>query len=95
MVERKVPGAIVGAGTVLNARDVDAAVMPVTRASALGLPADRVATVFERPHTEASYLTKEMGHVLARKHARRLRLIGLVLFVVSHAGEIWRAVVGI
>lgn len=62
--------------------DLDRGVMPVSRASALGLPADRVATVFERPHTEANYLTREMGFVLARKHSARLRMIAVVLFAV-------------
>lgn len=61
-------------------RDIDRGDMPVSRASALGLPADRVATVFERPHTEANYLTREMGYVVARKHAARLRVIAVVLF---------------
>jgi len=32
---------------------------------------------FERPHTEENYLTKEMGFVLARKHAAPLRAIAL------------------
>ncbi len=61
-------------------RDIDRGGMPATRASALGLPADRIATVFERPHTEANYLTREMGYVLARKHSARLRVIAVVLF---------------
>jgi DMSO reductase anchor subunit len=61
-------------------RDIDRGTLPATRSSALGLPADRVATVFERPHTEANYLTTEMGYVLARKHARKLRAIALALF---------------
>jgi len=39
----------------------------------------KVAT-FERPHTEANYLTREMGFVLARKHSRKLRAIALLLF---------------
>ena len=43
-------------------------------------PPQRTATVFERPHTEANYLTKEMGFVVARKHARSLRTLSLVLF---------------
>jgi DMSO reductase anchor subunit len=60
--------------------DIDRGGLPATRASALGLPADRAATVFERPHTEASYLTKEMGFVVARKHATKLRKLALVLF---------------
>lgn len=61
-------------------RDIDRGALPATRASALGLPADRVATVFERPHTEANYLTKEMGYVLARKHSLKLRRLALLLF---------------
>ena len=61
-------------------RDIDRGAMPATRASALGLPADRVATVFERPHTEANYLTREMGYVLARKHSTKLRRLALLLF---------------
>lgn len=61
-------------------RDIDRGAMPATRASALGLPADRVASVFERPHTEANYLTREMGYVLARKHSVKLRKLALVLF---------------
>jgi sulfite dehydrogenase (quinone) subunit SoeC len=36
---------------------------------------------FEQPHTEENYLTHEMGFVLARKHARRLRAIAAVLMV--------------
>lgn len=61
-------------------RDIDRGEMPTTRASALGLPANRVVRDFERPHTEANYLTREMGFVVARKHARKLRLIALALF---------------
>jgi len=61
-------------------RDVDRGEMPTTRASALGLPANRTVRDFERPHTEANYLTREMGFVVARKHARKLRFIALVLF---------------
>jgi sulfite dehydrogenase (quinone) subunit SoeC len=37
----------------------------------------------EAPHTEANYLTREMGFVLARRHAARLRRIALVLLVAS------------
>jgi DMSO reductase anchor subunit len=61
-------------------RAIDRGEMPAGRASALGLPADRGVRVFEHPHTEANYLTKEMGFVLARKHARRLRIVAVVLF---------------
>jgi DMSO reductase anchor subunit len=64
---------------------IDTGALPVTRASALGLPADRKPVVFERPHTEANYLTKEMGFVLARKHARALRAVALLLFALVPA----------
>jgi sulfite dehydrogenase (quinone) subunit SoeC len=60
-------------------KTIDAQTLP-SRASALGLSEDKIVTVFERPHTEANYLTKEMGFVLARKHSRRLRIISLFLF---------------
>jgi sulfite dehydrogenase (quinone) subunit SoeC len=58
---------------------IDSQTLP-SRASALGLSEDKIVSVFERPHTEANYLTKEMGFVLARKHSRRLRTISVLLF---------------
>lgn len=58
---------------------IDHAALPVTRGDAIGLPGRDVG-VFERPHTQHNYLTREMGFVLARKHARRLRAIALALF---------------
>jgi DMSO reductase anchor subunit len=61
-------------------RGIDRDEFPATRTAALGLPADRDVRVFERPHTEANYLTKEMGFVLARKHSQRLRMLAAVLF---------------
>jgi DMSO reductase anchor subunit len=61
-------------------RDIDVP-LPATRGDAVGLP-QRKATVFERPHTEANYLTKEMGFVVARRHARLLRGLSVVLFAV-------------
>lgn len=60
-------------------RAIDASPLPLTRGDAIGLP-QREVRVFERPHTQGSYLTHEMGFVLARKHARRLRMIALALF---------------
>jgi DMSO reductase anchor subunit len=59
-------------------RAIDASPLPLTRGDAVGLP-QRQVRVFERPHTQGSYLTHEMGFVLARKHAARLRAIALVL----------------
>lgn len=49
------------------------------RASALALPAGSEVHAFERPHTEQSFITREMGFVLARKHARTLRALAIVL----------------
>ena len=50
--------------------------LPATRGDAVGLPRTQVS-VFERPHTEANYLTREMAFVVARTHSRRLRLLAV------------------
>jgi DMSO reductase anchor subunit len=63
-------------------RRIDLGQSPVSRNAALGLPHARPVQVFERPHTEANYLLKEMGYVLARKHARALRRLSLLLFAL-------------
>ena len=63
-------------------RDIDTQPLPVSRNAALGLPEDRKISVFERPHTEANYLLREMGFVLARKHSKRLRVIAVLLFAL-------------
>jgi len=47
--------------------------------SLTGLGRLGVVTPFEAPHTEANYLLHEMGFVLARRHARKLRIIAFVL----------------
>ena len=60
-------------------REIDAPALPATRGDAVWLPG-RDVSVFERPHTDDNYLTREMGFVIARKHAPRLRLIALALF---------------
>ena len=62
-------------------RAIDAEPLPQTRGDAIGLP-NRKPSVFERPHTEANYLTKEMGFVVARRHAKKLRLFSVLLFAV-------------
>lgn len=58
-------------------RDLDAAPAPASRGAAVGLP-EREVRVFERPHTEANYITREMAFAVARRHATRLR-VGAVL----------------
>ena len=61
--------------------DIDTTPLPQTRAGAVGLPGRGVG-MFERPHTEGNYLTREMGFVLARRHSRRLRAMALVLVAI-------------
>ena len=67
---------------ILYWRDIDRTPLPATRGDAIGLPR-REAKVFERPHTEANYLTREMVFVVARRHTRMLRTLALLLFGVA------------
>jgi DMSO reductase anchor subunit len=60
-------------------RDIDRAHLPQARGDAIGLPA-RKASVFERPHTEANYITREMAFAVARRHASLLRIASVLLF---------------
>jgi DMSO reductase anchor subunit len=62
-------------------RSIDDAALPAARGDAVGLPG-REVSVFERPNTEANYITREMAFVVARAHAERLRGLALVLFAV-------------
>jgi DMSO reductase anchor subunit len=52
-----------------------------TMATATGLTQGTVRA-FESPHTGDNYLLKEMVHIVARKHARRLRAIGFGLAII-------------
>jgi len=52
-----------------------------TTGDATGLARLGTVKTFEQPHTEENYLTHEMGFMLARKHARRLRAIALLLIL--------------
>jgi DMSO reductase anchor subunit len=61
--------------------DIDRGLDMPARGGAIGLPLRR-ASVFERPHTESNYITREMAFVVARRHARLLRLVALGLFVL-------------
>jgi len=69
---------------------IDRQPLGATRGDAVGLPG-RDVDVFERPNTQANYINKEMGHVLARKHARPLRFIALMLFAVVPMVASWVA----
>jgi DMSO reductase anchor subunit len=63
-------------------RDIDRAPLRQTRGDAIGLP-QRTASVFERPHTEANYITREMAFVAARRHSQALRIASLLLFTLG------------
>lgn len=56
-----------------------------TRATATGLGSRGTVRPFEPPHTGESYLTREMAYVVARKHARKLRGIALMLMAALPA----------
>jgi sulfite dehydrogenase (quinone) subunit SoeC len=61
---------------------IDRTGLPASRGDALGLPG-RAATVFERPHTEANYITREMAFTVARRHARALRMLAVAALVAA------------
>ncbi len=69
---------------------IDRLPLGATRGDAVGLPG-REVDVFERPHTQDNYLNREMGYVLARKHARPLRAIAVLLFALVPAIAAWLA----
>jgi len=56
-----------------------------TPESATGLGFIGKVRQFEAPHATDNYLTREMGFVIARKHARKLWMVSLVLFGVVPA----------
>ena len=60
-------------------RSIDRSPLPQTRGDAIGLPGRR-PSVFERPHTEANYITREMAFAVARLHASPLRIASALLF---------------
>lgn len=81
-------------------RRIDSQALPATRESATGLGRHGQVSVFEAPHTEANFLLREMGYVLARKHGRSLRslCIGAMtvcasLFALAVARPGWTTIV--
>jgi sulfite dehydrogenase (quinone) subunit SoeC len=71
--------------------DTTAARSTVSSATALG-SRGRVR-MFEAPHTQENYLLKEMGFQIARRHARRLRLIArLTGFMIPALGSFAAAI---
>ena len=59
-------------------RFIDRTASLATPESATGLGAIGTVRLLEAPHTEVNYLMREMGFVVARKHAKRLR--GITVF---------------
>lgn len=72
---------------------IDSSSAASTPESATGLGFMGKVRLFEAPHTSESYLLKEMGFRVARKHARKLRTISIafgfllpfLLLAVAHA----------
>jgi DMSO reductase anchor subunit len=60
-------------------RFIDTAPAASTPESATGLGALGTVRLFKAPHTSENYLMKEMGFRIARKHARKLRIISVLL----------------
>lgn len=58
---------------------IDSAAPRATAESATGLGHLGKVRLFEAPHTGDNYLMREMGYKIARKHAKRLRIIALIL----------------
>jgi DMSO reductase anchor subunit len=54
-------------------RTIDAAPAPYTIAQALGIPGARAIRPLDPPHTQPNFVMREMGYVVARRHAARLR----------------------
>ena len=71
-------------------RDIDRTPLPQARGDAIGLP-HRQPSVFERPHTEANYITREMAFVVARRHSRMLRIASALLFAPAPLLCLWLA----
>lgn len=76
-------------------RRIDASVPVATIESATGLGWLGPVRSLEAPHTEENYLLREMGYVIARKHASRLRGIAVAVgFVVPLALLLIGAAIG-
>lgn len=72
--------AVIAIAKLVYWRDIDRTPLAASRGGAVGLPR-REVTVFERPHTEPNFITREMAFVVARTHATRLRWLSMLLLV--------------
>jgi DMSO reductase anchor subunit len=66
-------------------RFIDTASPAATMESATGLGSIGRVRALEAPHTEENYLLREMGYVIARRHAAKLRWIALAIGLVAPA----------
>lgn len=66
-------------------RFIDTMAVTSTPETATGLGALGKVRLFKAPHTSENYLMKEMGFRIARKHARKLRIISVLLGFVLPA----------
>lgn len=66
-------------------RHIDTAPPIATMESATGLGFIGTVRPLEAPHTEENYLLREMGYVIARRHAARLRSIALAVGIAAPA----------
>jgi sulfite dehydrogenase (quinone) subunit SoeC len=66
-------------------QSIDAAPRTYTMADATGLAQKPGETVrqWEVPHTNVNFIMKEMGFVVGRKHAEKLRLLVLLLLAIA------------
>ena len=74
---------------ILYWRSIDAAPRDLTMGDATGLGRLGEVSQWEQPHSVANYIQKEMGYVVARRHATKLRrlvvaaLVLAILFMLS------------
>lgn len=59
-------------------RRIDGTAAVADAGSATGLSRFGTVSSFEKPHTEQNYINREMGFVVARKHAEKLRALALL-----------------
>ncbi len=82
-------------------RHIDSTPGPATPESATGLTGLGAVRLLEPPSTRESYVQREMGYRIARKHARKLRSVAIValyvlplaLTLAALAGPDWARVV--
>ncbi len=56
---------------------VDPSKLPVARGSAIGLPQANRVSLFSAPGTGSNFVVNEMAFRIARKHARKLRVVAI------------------